>query len=129
MIDGYVTIARAEKDYGVVIKAIDPEIFLYEIDLEATLAAREFIRTNRHAWIERDPETVSEEYLSGLINEMDCVRQFGVILDWGGSGEVLENTTAQFRKMLQRRTVVHWTDDPTIEFVPGTLTVSEPATV
>ena len=36
MIDGYVTIGRAEKDYGVVIKEIDPEVCEYEIDGEAT---------------------------------------------------------------------------------------------
>jgi N-methylhydantoinase B len=31
-----------------------------------------------------------------------------VILDWG-TGELLATTTDQFRAMLQRRTVAHWT--------------------
>ncbi|NED63469.1 hydantoinase B/oxoprolinase family protein, partial [Streptomyces sp. SID10244] len=128
VIDGYVTIGRAEKDYGVVIKEIDPEIFEYEIDLDATALAREYIRDNRQSWMARDPHEVAEEYKSGLVNEMDCVRQFGVILDWG-SGDVLTDTTEQFRSMLARRTIIHWTDDPTIDYVPGTLTVSEPAAV
>lgn len=128
VIDGYVTIARAEKDYGVVIKEIDPEVFDYEVDIEATLAAREYIRNNRHAWMTRDPLEVSAEYKSGLINEMDCLRQYGVILDWG-SGEVLTTTTEQFRAMLQRRTIVHWTDDANVPYVKGTLTVHDYATV
>ena len=128
VIDGYVTIARAEKDYGVVIREIDPEVFDYEVDIEATLAAREYIRNNRHAWMTRDPLEVSAEYKSGLINEMDCLRQYGVILDWG-SGEVLTTTTEQFRAMLQRRTIVHWTDDANVPYVKGTLTVHDYATV
>ena len=36
VIDDYVSIERAEKDYGVVIRALDPDILDYEIDFEAT---------------------------------------------------------------------------------------------
>ena len=38
---------------------------------------------------------------------MDAIRRHGVILDWG-TGELLEQTTEQFRAMLQRRAVEHW---------------------
>ena len=38
---------------------------------------------------------------------MDCVRQYGVILDWG-NGQLLANTTRQFREMMQRRAVPYW---------------------
>jgi N-methylhydantoinase B len=76
----------------------------------------------------RDPLEVSAEYKSGLINEMDCLRQYGVILDWG-SGEVLTTTTEQFRAMLQRRTIVHWTDDANVPYVKGTLIAHDYATV
>lgn len=38
---------------------------------------------------------------------MDCIRQHGVILDWG-SGDLLPTTTGQFRAMLKRRTSRYW---------------------
>ncbi len=39
--DGYVSIERALKDYGVVVREIDADLAEYEVDLEATDAARE----------------------------------------------------------------------------------------
>ena len=120
VIDGYVTVERAEIDYGVVITEIDPEIFEYEVDEAATAETRAYIAAHRAEWVKRDPAEVSSEYRQKLINEMDCVRRYGVILDWG-SGEVLEETTRQFRDMLARRTVVHWTGDPEQLFVEDTL--------
>ncbi|MCW1013435.1 hypothetical protein, partial [Streptococcus anginosus] len=41
VIDGYVSVGRAAKDYGVVIHAIDPEIDEYELDEEETTKLRE----------------------------------------------------------------------------------------
>src|SRR5690606_18488535 len=44
VIDGYVSVERARLDYGVVIEPVDPEIDRYEIDADATAAARAEIR-------------------------------------------------------------------------------------
>ena len=40
---------------------------------------------------------------------LDLVRHYGVIVDWG-TGELLPNTTAQFRAMVQRRAASKWED-------------------
>jgi N-methylhydantoinase B len=105
--DGYVSVERARKDYGVVIKEIDAELAQYEVDEEETERERERIRANRHAWLEADPEEVAERYRAGELDLLDVLRQYGVILDWG-TGELLPHTTKQFREMLQRRAARHW---------------------
>ena len=107
VIDDYVSIERAKVDYGVVVKAIDPDLCKYEIDSSATHAARAEIRANRKDWARMDPHTVSARYKAGEINSLDAVRRFAVILDWE-SGEVLEKTTAQFRESFEKRSVAHW---------------------
>ena len=107
VIDGYVSIRRAERDYGVVIEAIDPELDEYRIDEAATAEAREEIRTNREAWLGEDAEAVAEKYRSGEIDQHDALRRHGVILDWG-TGELLEKTTAQYRETMERRSRAHW---------------------
>ena len=38
---------------------------------------------------------------------LDCIRQYGVVLDWK-RGDVLERSTAQYRELLQDRTIPHW---------------------
>jgi N-methylhydantoinase B len=38
---------------------------------------------------------------------LDLVRQYAVIVDWG-TGELLPNTTGQFRAMVQRRAAASW---------------------
>ena len=40
---------------------------------------------------------------------LDLVRQYAVIVDWG-SGELLPNTTQQFRAMVERRAASKWED-------------------
>ena len=107
VIDDYVSIERAAKDYGVVIDAIDPDLCEYEIDHEATAAKRDHIREHREGWLEEDPESVAERYRAGELDQLDLVRQYGVILEWE-TGELLERTTAQFREMLERRAVAEW---------------------
>lgn len=64
-------------------------------------------RENRIAWIREAPESVKRKLDAGEIDELDVLRRHGVILDWG-SREVLPRTTAQFREMLERRTVAYW---------------------
>ncbi|MEP3687252.1 MAG: hydantoinase B/oxoprolinase family protein [Sulfitobacter dubius] len=107
VIDEYVSVERAKIDYGVVIKVNDADMLDYEIDVEATGKARAHIRENRKAWARMDPEEVSRLYRNGEINEMDAVRQYAVILDWG-SGEVMPKSTQQFRESFERRSVAHW---------------------
>ncbi|MDN5789419.1 MAG: hydantoinase B/oxoprolinase family protein [Micrococcales bacterium] len=107
VIDGYVSIERARKDYGVVINAIRPELDEYEIDDIGTKQAREEIRTNRALWIAEDPESVAARYRTGELDQLDLLRQYAVIVDWG-TGEFLPNTTAEFRANQARRAVSYW---------------------
>jgi N-methylhydantoinase B len=107
VIDGYVTIERAARDYGVVVRAVDPELDDYEIDGEATARMREEIRGARPGWLEEDAEDVARRYREGELDVLDLVRRYGVILDWG-TGQLLARTTEQFRRMLRRRAAAHW---------------------
>lgn len=79
VIDGYVSIERAKKDYGVVIKEIDREIDLFEIDGEATEHAREYIRVNRKKWLEEDPDIVMGKYHRGELDLLDLIRHYGIM--------------------------------------------------
>src|SRR5690606_3713926 len=105
--DEYVSVERARIDYGVVIREIDRDLAQYEVDYEATRQERSRIAAARIGWLEEDPEAIAARYRAGELNEMDCIRQYGVILQWG-SGELLPKTTEQFRAMLKRRTVPYW---------------------
>ena len=105
--DGYVTIDRALKDYGVVVREVDADLSQYDVDDAATEVEREQIRAQRRGWLEEDAPSVAERYRAGELDVIDIVRRYGVILDWD-TGELLPKTTGQFRAMLQRRTVVHW---------------------
>lgn len=105
--DGYVSIERAAKDYGVVVREIDADLAEYAVDHEATLAKRAYIRANRAKWLDEDPVSVAAKYRAGELDVLDLIRQHGVIVNWG-SGELLEKTTGQFRAMLKRRTSPYW---------------------
>ena len=105
--DEYVSVERALKDYGVSIKVLDEELGKYEIDTAATEKARREIAANRRAWLEEDPESVAKRFRDGDIDDLDVVRRHGVICDWG-TGELLPNSTRQFREAMQRRSAAHW---------------------
>ena len=105
--DGYVSIARAARDYGVVIRTIDADLAEYEVDEAATEAERDRIRAARHGWLEEDPEQVATRFRSGEIDVMDVLRRHGVLLNWG-TGELLPKSTAQFRETMRRRAAAHW---------------------
>ena len=105
--DGYVSVERALKDYGVVVREIDADLAEYAVDEAATARERERIRGARLGWLADDPEAVAARYRAGELDAMDCLRQHGVVLDWG-TGELLPTTTSQFRTMLTRRAVPHW---------------------
>lgn len=110
VIEGYVSVARARKDYGVVVEEIDADLAEYRLDEQATLAERARIAAHRKAWLDEDAEDIAARYRARELDMFDLIRQYGVIVDWG-SGELLANTTAAFRDMLKRRTVPYWTAD------------------
>jgi N-methylhydantoinase B len=111
VIDGYVTIPRALKDYGVAIREVDADLSRYEVVAGETDAARERIRAERGGWLSESAEDVARRYRDGDLDVLDLVRQYGVIVDWG-SGELLPRTTEMFRAMLQRRAAAHWGAQP-----------------
>lgn len=107
VIDDYVSVERAAEDYGVVIIPIDPELDQYEIDRDATLAKRAWIREHRRSWLETDAEQVAQQYRAGDLGVLDVIRRHGVILDWG-TGELFEETTKQHREQMTRRSADNW---------------------
>ncbi|WP_165241991.1 hydantoinase B/oxoprolinase family protein [Corynebacterium lizhenjunii] len=109
VIDGYVSIRRAAKDYGVVIEAIDPEIDEYTLDEAATTELRAELRATRKAKLAEDPQQVVERFHAGELDQLDLVRHYGVILDWS-TGELLPNTTRQYRSQMAKRSSAHWSN-------------------
>ncbi|MFJ5536217.1 hydantoinase B/oxoprolinase family protein [Vreelandella titanicae] len=107
VIDGYVSVKRAECDYGVVINVNDPDVDDYDIDLEQTRRARDWIRAHRKEWLEKAPQAVAKQYRDGELSVLDIIRRYGVVLDWG-TGELLEKSTQQFREALRRRSSNYW---------------------
>ncbi|MEO5324023.1 hydantoinase B/oxoprolinase family protein [Mesorhizobium sp. CC13] len=110
VIEGYVSVGRAKKDYGVVVHEVDAELCEYRLDEQATLAERARIASHRREWLNEDAERIAARYRARELDMFDLIRQYGVIVDWG-SGELLADTTAEFRAMLKRRTVPYWTAD------------------
>jgi N-methylhydantoinase B len=109
--DEYVSAERALTDYGVVIRVIDKDLAEYEVDAEATAAARAGQRAARRARLAEAPEHVAAKFRAGALSVLDVVRHYAVILDWG-TGDVLETSTRQFREMFHKRTSAHWVDHP-----------------
>jgi len=107
--DDYVSLERARKDYGVVLKVIDIDLAEYEVDVEATTAERARIRALRREWLAEEPETVAQKFRAGELDALDLVRHYAVILDWE-TGKLLPNSTAQFREMHAKRASAYWTD-------------------
>jgi N-methylhydantoinase B len=105
--DGYVSIARALRDYGVAIEEVDADLVEYRLDTGATEQARERLRNDRMGWLEEEPDDVARRYRTGELDVLDLIRRYGVIVDWG-TGELFPKTTQQFRAMLRRRAVEHW---------------------
>jgi N-methylhydantoinase B len=107
VIDDWVSLERARKDYGVVIVAIDPEILEYEIDYEATKKKRAYIQDNRVKWPKEDPEIVMKKYLKGDIDMLDVVRRYGVVIDQV-ENQLLPNSTRQYRDLLKLKMTPYW---------------------
>ena len=110
VVEGYVSIERAQKDYGVVVKEVDSDLCKYEVDEISTIKVRKNISENRIGWLEEDATKIAARYKKKELNMFDLLRQYGVIVDWG-SGELLEKTTKEFRAMLKRRTVPYWLEE------------------
>ena len=102
VIDGYVTVTGAAKDYGVVIEEHDAEIDDYRIDENATAALRQEMRENRDAWLNAKPEEVADSLKRGDIEISEAIRKHGVICDWQ-SATLLPKSTAQFRAAMKER--------------------------
>ncbi len=107
VVDEYVSLERARKDYGVVIREVDRDLSVYEIDEVATAKERERIRKARKGWLKEDPRSVVKKFEAGEVDELDLYRRYGVIVD-RNTHEVFARTTEQFRAMLQRRAARHW---------------------
>ncbi|GLU61524.1 hydantoinase B/oxoprolinase family protein [Paenarthrobacter ureafaciens] len=107
VIDEYVSIERAAKDYGVIIREIDRELDQYEVDEAASIQLRQQIRADRPAWLTADPAVVAEKYRAGEVDMLDVIRRHGVILDWG-TGELFPETTSEFRKSMEKRSSSYW---------------------
>lgn len=107
--DDYVSLERARKDYGVVLRTVDADLAEYEVDEAATEQERARIRAARRGWIAEDPASVAARFRRGDLDVLDVVRRYAVVLDWR-SGTVLPDSTRQFREMFQRRTAAHWRD-------------------
>lgn len=107
VMDDYVSVGRAAKDYGVVVRTIDAEMCEYAIDAGATEAERASIRAQRAGWLATDPEQVAAAYRAGEIDQLDVVRRYAVLLDWD-TGALLPTSTAQFREMFHKRSAAGW---------------------
>ena len=107
VIDGYVSVGRAAKDYGVVINVIDPDLDDYIVDESASAALRHDIASKRVGWLAESAAQVSAKYISGEIDMLDVIRRHGVILDWG-TGELYAETTREHRVLMERRSSSHW---------------------
>ena len=106
--DDYVSVERAERDYGVVIRVVDEEMAEYAIDLEATVRARADIAAQRQAWLDEDAESVAIRFRDKQLDLLDVIRRYGVICDWG-TGALLPKSTIDFRTAMKRRSAAHWT--------------------
>jgi len=102
IIDGYVTIEGAARDYGVVVEAIDPELDDYRIDQAATDQLRTELRAARGGWLDAPAEAVAEQLTSGAIDVLTAIRRHGVICDWNDN-TLLPRTTEQYREAAKAR--------------------------
>ncbi len=105
--DDYVSLERAAKDYGVILSLKDKDRAKYSIDLEKTNTTRKKLRKERVKRIKEDPKKIASRYKKGELDEMDLVRHYAVIVDWG-TGELLTKTTKEYRAMFKRRVVPWW---------------------
>jgi N-methylhydantoinase B len=102
VIDGYVSIEGARRDYGVVIEPVDPELDDYRIDEAATATLRDDLRAARKSWFDVPAEDVAARLRNGEIDRHIAIRRHGVICDWD-TNELLPRSTKQFREAAKAR--------------------------
>ena len=102
VIDGYVSLEGAKRDYGVVIDPVDPELDDYEVNEAATSALRDELRSARESWLDAPAEEVAAKLQSGEIDRHTAIRRHGVICDWD-TNELLSHSTEQFRAAAKER--------------------------
>lgn len=107
--DDYVSLERARTDYGVVLTVVDADLCEYAIDEAATQAERARIRAARRGRLAADAAHVAARYRAGELDILDAVRHYGVLCNWG-TGELLPNSTAEFRRLMHERSARHWRD-------------------
>ena len=107
VVDDYVSVERARKDYGVVLNVVDVDLAEYEIDHDATTKERAKIASSREAWLQEDAAKVAERFKADELDEYDVIRRYGVICDWG-TRELLPKSTQSFRDMMAKRCLPHW---------------------
>ncbi len=108
VLDGYVSTRRAERDYGVVLRQNnDADGAGLEVDVPNTERTRRRMRAERRGLLGADPKAVARLYRDGELDVYDVIRHYGVLLDWG-TGELLPESTHQFRAMLQSRCANTW---------------------
>lgn len=109
VVDEYVSVERAARDYGVVLRLVNADRVEYEVDEAATAATRAEIAGARRGWLTEDAAGVAARFRSGELDLLDVVRRYAVILDWG-SGELLERTTRTYRALIGERAAAAWGD-------------------
>ena len=57
--------------------------------------------------LEEDPELVAKRFRDKEIDHYDVVRRHGVICNWG-TGDLLPNSTRDFRAAMKKRSAAHW---------------------
>lgn len=102
VIDGYVTIEGAARDYGVVVEAVDPELDDYRVDETKTNELRTSLRAARETWLDEPAEGVAGRLQRGEIGVMEAVRRHGLICDWD-TNELLPRSTEQYRQSMKAR--------------------------
>ena len=107
VVDDYVSIERAARDYGVVLNVLDADLAEYEIDEAATVALRQEIAAARVGWLEEDAGQVARKFRAGELDMYDVLRRHGVICDWG-TGELLPRSTEDFREQMKKRCLPNW---------------------
>ena len=58
-------------------------------------------------WLEQDAEELAARYRAGELDDLDLVRQHGVILKWE-SGELLPESTRVYRQLMRDRAAAYW---------------------
>jgi N-methylhydantoinase B len=102
VLDGYVSVRRAARDYGVVFARVDLAALEAVVDETATAALRRDIAALREGWLSEDPQSVAARLRTGELDLLDAVRRYGVVID-RHTGEALQRSTAQLRAAMARR--------------------------